>query len=119
MKNGVTPSSSDTTSGIGQATAVSFAQEGCPKIAIADLNECGLRETESLLRNVSSGCSFISVLTDVSSAQSVQVLIDSVVREFGRIDYVCNAAGFAPFPLPLPLPRLALGLTMDVLRQVF
>lgn len=85
--------SPDPKSGIGQATALSFAKEGCRKIVIADLNECGLRETESLFRTISPGCSFISVQTDVSNVHSVQMLIDSAVREFDRIDYVCNAAG--------------------------
>ncbi|KAK5138446.1 hypothetical protein LTR08_000032 [Meristemomyces frigidus] len=80
-------------SGIGQATAVSFAKEGCSKIVIADRNDHGLEKTYSLIKDVASGCEVLAGNTDVSKAESVQSLVDKAVERFGRIDYVCNAAG--------------------------
>ncbi|KAI7361534.1 NAD(P)-binding protein [Hortaea werneckii] len=80
-------------SGIGQATAVSFAKEGCSQIVIADRNVNGLNETHSRVQEAAPSCSVLSVQTDVSDQESVQALIDKAVETFGRLDYVCNSAG--------------------------
>ncbi|RMY87749.1 hypothetical protein D0861_05182 [Hortaea werneckii] len=80
-------------SGIGQATAVSFAKEGCPQIVIADRNVNGLNETHSSVQEAAPNCSVLSVQTDVSDQDSVQALINKAVETFGRLDYVCNSAG--------------------------
>ncbi|KAK0357444.1 hypothetical protein LTR02_003332 [Friedmanniomyces endolithicus] len=80
-------------SGIGQATAVSFAREGCEKIVIADRNEQGLDNTRDAIQKVNSECEVYDVRIDVSSAESVDYLVDEAVKIFGRVDYCCNAAG--------------------------
>ncbi|RMY62301.1 hypothetical protein D0864_12811 [Hortaea werneckii] len=80
-------------SGIGQATAVSFAKEGCPEIVIADRNDDGLDETTSRIHEAAPDCAVLSIRTDVSDQDSVQALIDKAVEAFGRLDYVCNSAG--------------------------
>ncbi|RMY29233.1 hypothetical protein D0865_15569 [Hortaea werneckii] len=80
-------------SGIGQATAVSFAKEGCSQIVIADRNGNGLSETHSRVQEAAPNCSVLSVQTDVSDQESVQALINKAVETFGRLDYVCNSAG--------------------------
>ncbi|KAK1069496.1 hypothetical protein LTR12_004543 [Friedmanniomyces endolithicus] len=80
-------------SGIGQATAVSFAREGCEKIVLADRNEQGLDNTRDAIQKVNSECEVYDVRIDVSSAESVEYLVDEAVKHFGRVDYCCNAAG--------------------------
>ncbi|RMX70872.1 hypothetical protein D0869_16211 [Hortaea werneckii] len=80
-------------SGIGQATAVSFARESCSQIVIADRNVNGLNETHSRVQEAAPNCSVLSVQTDVSDQESVQALINKAVETFGRLDYVCNSAG--------------------------
>ncbi|KAK0943607.1 hypothetical protein LTR29_004778 [Friedmanniomyces endolithicus] len=80
-------------SGIGQATAVSFAREGCEKVVLADRNEQGLDETRAAIQKVNSECEVYDVRIDVSSAESVDYLIEEAVKHFGRVDYCCNAAG--------------------------
>ncbi|KAI7229869.1 NAD(P)-binding protein [Hortaea werneckii] len=80
-------------SGIGQATAVSFAKEGCSQIVIADRNVNGLNETHFRVQEAAPSCSVLSVQTDVSDQESVQALVDKAVETFGRLDYVCNSAG--------------------------
>jgi NAD(P)-dependent dehydrogenase (short-subunit alcohol dehydrogenase family) len=82
-----------TTLGIGQATAITFAKEGCKKIVLADRNEEGLQETQSFVTEESADCEVLIVQTDVSSAESVQNMVDEAVKTFGRVDYACNAAG--------------------------
>ncbi|RMX96694.1 hypothetical protein D0867_13042 [Hortaea werneckii] len=63
-------------SGIGQATAISFAKEGCPQIVIADRNVNGLNETHFRVQEAAPSCSVLSVQTDVSDQESVQALVD-------------------------------------------
>ncbi|KAK0260251.1 hypothetical protein LTS09_005067 [Friedmanniomyces endolithicus] len=80
-------------SGIGQATALSFAREGCEKVVLADRNEQGLDETRAGIQKVNSECEVYDVKIDVSSAESVDYLVEEAVKHFGRVDYCCNAAG--------------------------
>lgn len=72
---------------------MSFAKEGCSKIVIADRNTDGLNDTSSTINSVAANCEVVVVQTDVSKQESVQSLIDEAVKKFGRVDYVCNAAG--------------------------
>jgi NAD(P)-dependent dehydrogenase (short-subunit alcohol dehydrogenase family) len=72
---------------------VTFVKEGCKKLVLADRNEEGLKETESLAKAASENCDILLVATDVSSPESVQHMLDSAVTTFGRVDYACNAAG--------------------------
>lgn len=80
-------------SGIGRQTAVSFAVEGCKKIAIADLNVAGLKETEKLIKDVASDCAVLTLSVNMKDEKGVQTMISLTVKEFGRIDYAINAAG--------------------------
>jgi len=81
--------------GIGQATAVSFAKEGCTKIVIADRNSAGLKETSELISKVSKDVNVLISETDIASEQAVNTMIEQAVSEFGRIDYVLNGAGMS------------------------
>lgn len=99
-------------SGIGQAVAVSFAREGCTRIAIADLNEDGLRETEKLIREASSasGAEKIAVKiqrVNVLNESEVGDLVESAVDQFGRVDYAVNCAGKHLLYAHKPCTRIA------------
>lgn len=80
--------------GIGQAVAISFAQEGCPKIAIVDRNARGLEETKAAIEKAASGVLVCTLEGDISQEATVHGIIDKAVLELGRIDYAVNAAGF-------------------------
>ncbi|KAK5167129.1 uncharacterized protein LTR77_007859 [Saxophila tyrrhenica] len=82
-------------SGIGRATAISFAREGCRKIAIADQNETGLEETSKLLQEAASNetIDVFSKKVNVAVEDEVNGFIDGVADKFGRIDYCANCAG--------------------------
>jgi NAD(P)-dependent dehydrogenase (short-subunit alcohol dehydrogenase family) len=79
-------------SGIGRATALTFAREGA-KLVIADMNADGGQQTVHLITE--KGGEAIFVRTDVSQAVEVQALISTAVETYGRLDCAHNNAGIA------------------------
>src|SRR5215467_6354084 len=79
-------------SGIGRATALTFAREGA-RLVIADTNEDGGQQTVHMITE--NGGETIFVRTDVSRAVEVQVLISKAVETYGRLDCAHNNAGIA------------------------
>lgn len=79
-------------SGIGRAVAVSLAQRGC-HLALADINEAGLRETLHLVR--APGLRVSSHLLDVSDRAQVAALPAIVLGEHPGVDLLVNNAGVA------------------------
>ena len=79
-------------SGIGRATALTFAREGA-KLVIADMNEDGGQQT--VHRITEQGGEAIFVRTDVSQAVEVQALISQAVATYGRLDCAHNNAGIS------------------------
>jgi len=77
-------------SGIGRATAKMFAARGY-SVALADVVEAGLRETETQIRAAGGECFF--TICDVSSDASVKAAVDGAVARYGRLDAAFNAAG--------------------------
>src|SRR5215813_9070018 len=79
-------------SGIGRATALTFAREGA-KLIIADMYEEGGQQTVHLITE--QGGEAIFVRTDVSQAVEVQALISQAVATYGRLDCAHNNAGIS------------------------
>ena len=77
-------------SGIGRASALTFAREGA-KVIVADIVVEGGEETVQLVQNAGGEASFIKV--DVSKAADVEAMINKVVETYGRIDCAHNNAG--------------------------
>ncbi len=89
--------------GIGQAIAIRFAQEGAA-VAVDYVGHLDApKQTEEAIANI--GGRVISIEADVSQPEQVQGLIDSTVKTFGRLDIVVNNAGiekksaFVDYPL--------------------
>ncbi|MEM7712619.1 MAG: glucose 1-dehydrogenase [Cyanobacteria bacterium P01_A01_bin.68] len=78
-------------SGIGRATAVAFAQAGA-KVAVAARRAQQGEETVRLAKDAGSEAIFIQ--TDVTKAADVEALVNKTLETFGRLDCVCNNAGF-------------------------
>ena len=78
-------------SGIGRAAALRFAELGA-NVVIADKDETAAREVAD-----EAGAKALAVTVDVSDSSSVRSMIKVVVDNFGRIDVLCNNAGFG-FP---------------------
>src|SRR5215470_15401070 len=77
-------------SGIGRATALTFAREGA-KLVVADMNADGGQQTVHMITE--KGGEAIFVRTDVSQAVEVQALISKAVETYGRLDCAHNNAG--------------------------
>ena len=73
-------------SGIGKGIAKKFSENGA-KVVIADLNEAQGKEAEKEIKNS------IFIKTDVSSEDSVKVMVEKTVEKFGKIDILVNNAG--------------------------
>ena len=77
-------------SGIGRATALTFAREGA-KLIIADMNENGGQQTVHLITENGGDATFVQV--NVANATEVQAMISKVVDTYGRLDCAFNNAG--------------------------
>jgi len=85
-------------SGIGQATAKLFAEEGA-KVVIAARTSERLGQIAGQISRLGGDC--LSIPTDVSSQQQVEQLIQRTLDRYGRIDILINNAGMLPVPTPL------------------
>jgi len=78
------------TSGIGQAIALGLASAGSDVVA-SSRSQDGVNETADQIE--ASGCKTLRIPSDVKDRESLQQLHDAVVKSFGRIDILVNAAG--------------------------
>ena len=76
-------------SGIGQATAVRFAEEGA-SIVVADINEAAGEETLQKIERAGGTAAFIAV--DVAEAEQVAQLVEKAESRFGRLEILVNSA---------------------------
>ncbi len=77
-------------SGIAQATALRFAEEGAP-LALVDVNEEGLESTAQAARD--KGVPVATFVADVAQSVAVQGMVQAAVSAYGRLDVVFNAVG--------------------------
>ncbi len=70
-------------SGIGRATALTFAREGA-KLIVADMNEDGGQQTVQMITENGGDATFVQV--DVSNATEVEAMISKAVETYGRLD---------------------------------
>lgn len=78
-------------SGIGQAIAQVFAQEGA-KVVVADINDKGGRETVDLITG--EGGTAVFMRTDVSIAKETQSMAANTMDSFGGIHILVNNAAY-------------------------
>lgn len=77
-------------SGIGRASALTFAREGA-KVAVSDVVIEGGQETVRLIQQAGGEARFFAA--DVSKAAQVEKLIQDIVATYGRLDCAHNNAG--------------------------
>jgi NAD(P)-dependent dehydrogenase (short-subunit alcohol dehydrogenase family) len=77
-------------SGIGRGLARRCAREGM-QVVLADVEPGALAEAEAELRSM--GAPVLSVVTDVSAAQSVEALAKATLDAFGAVHLLFNNAG--------------------------
>lgn len=76
-------------SGIGRSCAAEFAREGA-SVVVADIDETAARESQRLIER--EGGIARSVKTDVSSPESVQLLVKFTREAFAHVDTLVNNA---------------------------
>lgn len=76
--------------GLGRAFAKAFAADGAVAV-IAEINENKALSVASEIHDASGEA--LAVATDVSSQESVNLMIEKVVDRYGRVDVLINNAG--------------------------
>jgi NAD(P)-dependent dehydrogenase (short-subunit alcohol dehydrogenase family) len=80
--------------GIGRATAVRLAREpGISGLALVARSESKLQETRDLMSP--DGPEIACFPYDLADLEGIPDLVSSIHRRFGRIDALCNIAGYA------------------------
>lgn len=77
-------------SGVGEATAKLFAKEGATVVISARRVEA-LQKVENEIKEM--GGKVLSVPTDISKVDACEKLIETAVKEFGKVDVLVNNAG--------------------------
>ena len=79
-------------SGIGRATALTFAGDGA-KLVVADMNEDGGQQTVHMITENGGEAIFLQV--DVTQAAETEAMISKAVATYGRLDCAFNNAGIS------------------------
>ena len=83
--------------GIGQATAILFAEEGADIVA-ANLELTEAEETAEVIRRM--GRRAVAVAADISEPEEVHAMVDRAINEFGGVNILVNNAGLPAVPVP-------------------
>lgn len=79
-------------SGLGADAAICYANQGA-SVALLEKRVEKLNETKEKIQSI--GAKVIAVQCDVTDEENVKNAIDTVVKEFGKIDILLNNAGIA------------------------
>lgn len=77
-------------SGMGRAMAEVFAEQGA-KVVVGEWNEASMNDVVAAIRN--AGGDAIGVRVNVAVQAEAEALIDTAVKQYGRIDILVNNAG--------------------------
>ncbi len=80
--------------GIGQATAVAFAEAGAKAVYVTARSEAELEKTRDLVRQANPNTQCAYSTCDVTSAARVKAAVSDCVEEFGGIDVADANAGY-------------------------
>ena len=76
--------------GMGKGIAITLAKEGCDVI-VTDIDQEGLEKTASEVKSI--GSQVIAIKANVTKKVDVEEMVDTVLKQFGKIDILINAAG--------------------------
>ncbi len=103
--------------GIGKATALQFAQEGAD-VLVPDLDLAAGEETARAVRAL--GRKGIALQVDVTRMTDIQLMVETALRELGKIDILVNNAGITLVRDPLQLSEADWDRTLSLnLKAVF
>jgi NAD(P)-dependent dehydrogenase (short-subunit alcohol dehydrogenase family) len=81
------------TKGIGRAIAIGYAEEGATVIVCGRSEDLAKNLTQELTRK---GKKAVAMKLDVTSHDSINQVVNQVMKQFGRIDILVNNAGISP-----------------------
>ena len=82
-------------SGIGKATAETFAQTNITGLMLVDINLPGVEKVAEDLQSLYQ-CEVIVAGIDVSQQNRVNQMVNDTVDRFGKVDILVNNAGICP-----------------------
>ena len=88
-------------SGIGETTAIKFAQEGA-NVIIADIDPINGKIVTTKINDTNGSALFVE--TDVSNFDSINEMVNKTINEFDLPDILINNAGINVFGEPLKMP---------------
>lgn len=83
--------------GIGRATALLFAKEGAKVVVNYSKSEEAAKRVIEEIKKL--GSEVIAVKCDVSDEEQVKVMVNTIIKRFGKIDILVNNAGIV-FDVP-------------------
>jgi len=97
--------------GIGRVTAIRFAQEGAD-VLVPDLDRKSAEETAAEIQRL--GRKAVPLQMDVTRMADIQRMVETALREFGKIDVLVNNAGLTKVKDPLQLTEADWDRTLDL-----
>lgn len=79
-------------SGIGRATALRFAQEGAKIVVNYNVNKVGGKETLLAVNKISEG---ILIQADVTDKDNIKSFFKKIIKKYGTVDVLINNAAIA------------------------
>lgn len=98
--------------GIGRAVALAFAREGADVLVNYQKNDAAAKEVEEAVKRI--GRKAICVKADVSSHESVKLMVDRAVEELGGVDILVNNAGISQPSLLLKMTEESWDRVVDI-----
>ena len=80
--------------GIGQATAVAFAEAGAKAVYLTARSQDALKETQNLVKKANPATKSAFAVCDVTDASQVTAAVQDCVAQFGAIDVADANAGY-------------------------
>jgi NAD(P)-dependent dehydrogenase (short-subunit alcohol dehydrogenase family) len=103
--------------GIGKATALMFAREGAD-VLVPDLDPASSEQVAGEIRAL--GRKGVSARVDVTRSADIQRMVETALREFGKIDILVNNAGITQVRNPLEMTEADWDRTLNLnLKAVF
>jgi acetoin reductase-like protein len=97
--------------GIGKATALRFAREGAD-LLVPDLDADASTKTADEIRGL--GRRGLALRMDVTHMDDIRRMVDTALREFGKIDILVNNAGITQVRDPLSLTEADWDRTLNI-----
>ena len=88
-------------SGIGETTAIKFAQEGA-NVVVADIDPINGKTVTTKINDANGSALFVE--TDVASFEAINEMVNKTINEFDLPDILINNAGINVFGEPLSMP---------------